>query len=258
MLLGIDIGNTNIEFCIFKGEELVRSARLATNRDCTSDEIGIFIRQFLGFGDIDYREIEDVIISSVVPQIMYSITNAIKKYIEKVPLITGDTVPYYVENLYDNPSEVGADRLVNAVAAAAKYHCPLIVVDFGTATTFDAISSTGAYLGGAIYPGIKISMDALFQKASKLPRVELANPHVAIAKNTVQSMQSGAVIGYVGAVENICKQMKTELGEDTKVIATGGLATLIATESTMIDAIDKTLTLDGLRLIYDKYKRENC
>lgn len=254
MLLTIDVGNTNLEFCIFGENSFKKSVRMATNRDITSDEIGIFLMQFCMINGVKAKDINDVIVASVVPQVMYSLSNAVKKYIEKIPLIVGDNVPYYIENKYNNPSEVGADRLVNAVAAVEKYDCPLIIVDFGTATTFDAVDKDGAYLGGAIYPGIKISMDALFQKASKLPRVELANPDVKIGKNTVQSMQLGAVVGYVGAVENICKHIKSELGEDTKVVATGGLASLIATETDVINTIDKTLTIDGLKLIYDKYK----
>ena len=257
MLLAIDIGNTNIEFGVFEGETLLRSARMGTNRDATSDEIGIFIRQFCMIHGIDHEKIADVIIASVVPQIMHSMTNAIRKYLDRMPLIAGQNVPYYVENHYDNPAQVGADRLVNVLPAIKKYGAPLIIVDFGTATTFDAVSRTGAYEGGAIYPGVKLSMDALAQKASKLPQVAIADPEVVIGKNTVKSMQVGAVYGYVGAVENICRQMKKELGEDTKVIATGGLATLIGAQTDMIDAIDKTLTLTGLRMIYDSYKKES-
>lgn len=256
MLLAIDIGNTNIEFGVFEGKTLLRSARLGTNRDATSDEIGIFIRQFCMIHGIDYQGIEDVVIASVVPQIMYSMTNAVRKYLGKTPLVAGENIPYYVENRYDNPAQVGADRLVNVLPAVKKYGAPLIIVDFGTATTFDAISREGAYEGGAIYPGVKLSMDALAQKASKLPQVAIEAPGVVIGKNTVKSMQVGAVYGYVGAVENICRQMKKELGEDAKVIATGGLASMIAAQTNVIFAVDKTLTITGLRMIYDAYRKE--
>ena len=156
MLLAIDIGNTNIEFGVFEGETLLRSARLGTNRDATSDEIGIFIRQFLLLHGIDHQKVEDVIIASVVPQIMYSMNNAIRKYLGKTALVVGESVPYYVANHYDNPAQVGADRLVNVLPAVKKYGAPLIIVDFGTATTFDAVSREGAYEGGAIYPGVKL------------------------------------------------------------------------------------------------------
>ncbi len=256
MLLAIDIGNTNMEYGFFQGEELVASFRLGTtNRDITSDEIGLMLRQFMSINGVDYTKVEDVIITSVVPQIMYSMNNAIHKYFNKTPLVVGDNIGFYVENKYSNSKEVGADRLVNAAAAYKQYGGPLIVVDFGTATTFDAIDRDGSYLGGAIYPGIKVSMDALFQKAAKLPRVEIVNPHINIGKNTVHSIQSGVIYGYVGAVRNICDIMKRELGEDTKVIGTGGLATLIG-EEYKFDTINKTLTLEGLKIIYEKYREE--
>lgn len=168
----------------------------------------------------------------------------------------GENLPFYIENKYDNPKEVGADRLVNAMAAYHKYRTPLIIVDFGTATTFDAVDASGAYLGGAIYPGIKISMDALFQKAAKLPRVELVNPGSVVGKNTVHSMQAGVIYGYVGAVKNIIEHMKESLGENTRVVATGGFSKLIGKEAGVFDSIDKTLTIEGLMMIYDHYRRE--
>lgn len=233
MLLAIDIGNTNMEFGVFSGNEIIASFRLVTNRDITSDEIGLFTSQFFQENSLDRRDISDIVIASVVPQVMYSITNAVKKYFyNKVPLIVGDNLPFDIVNCYDNPRDVGADRLVAAIAAYKKYGGPLIVVDFGTATTFDAIGPAGEYLGGAIYPGIKISMDALFTKAAKLPRVELVRPASVIGRNTVTSLQSGAVNGYVGAVRNIVSLMKREMGGDVRVVATGGLAKLVGDEPT--------------------------
>ncbi|MEM1485518.1 type III pantothenate kinase [Oscillospiraceae bacterium PP1C4] len=255
MLLTIDIGNTNIEFGVFEGQDLIGSFRLGTNQDITSDEVGLFTCQFFQNSGLDRHDVDDIIIASVVPQVMYSINNAIKKYFfNKVPLVVGDNIPLQIVNLYDNPKDVGADRLVAAVAAYHKYGGPLIVVDFGTATTFDAVGREGEYLGGAIYPGIKISMEALFSKTAKLPRVELVRPEKVIGRNTVASMQAGAVYGYVGAVTNIVSTMIDELGKDTTVIATGGLARLIGDQTNLFASIDRSLTLDGLRIIYEQYK----
>jgi type III pantothenate kinase len=198
-------------------------------------------------------DIEDVIISSVVPNVMHSLENFCIKYCNKKPLIVGPGIKTGLNIKYDNPKQVGADRIVNAVAAIEKYKSPMIIIDFGTATTFCAISEKGDYLGGTIAPGIKISSEALFQRASKLPRVELAKPGTAICKNTVSAMQSGIIYGYVGLVDKIISMMKSELGgDDIKVIATGGLSVLIASETDSIDYVDKFLTLEGLRLIYDK------
>ncbi|NBK18509.1 type III pantothenate kinase [Anaerotruncus sp. 1XD42-93] len=257
MLLAIDIGNTNMEFGVFSGNEIIASFRLVTNRDITSDEIGLFTSQFFQENSLDRRDINDIVIASVVPQVMYSITNAVKKYFyNKVPLIVGDNLPFDIVNCYDNPRDVGADRLVAAIAAYKKYGGPLIVVDFGTATTFDAIGPAGEYLGGAIYPGIKISMDALFTKAAKLPRVELVRPASVIGRNTVTSLQSGAVNGYVGAVRNIVSLMKREMGGDVRVVATGGLAKLVGDETDIFLAIDRSLMLDGLYLLYESYQKK--
>ena len=186
---------------------------------------------------------------------MYSINNAMKKYFyKKKPLVIGDNLFLKIKNSYDHPAEVGTDRLVAAIGAYHKYGGPLIVVDFGTATTFDAIDQEGTYLGGAIFPGVKISMEALFQKAAKLPRVELLKPENIIGKNTIKSLQAGAVYGYVGAVGNIVNEMKQELGGSATVIATGGLAKLIGSQADLFSHIDRSLTLDGLRIIYEDYK----
>lgn len=251
MLLVIDVGNTNLEFGLFRGKELAGSFRMATNPETTSDEIGFMVSSFLAFNRFCREEIKDVIIASVVPQVMYSLLNAVKKYIGISPLVVGETIEVKVPNLYDHPREVGMDRLVNARAGFEKYGGPLIIVDFGTATTFDAVDQNGAYLGGAIYPGIKISMEALVSQTAKLPRVELVNPGIAIGTNTATSMQVGAVYGYLGAIQNISAQMRGVIGADAKIVATGGLSNLFAQFEGAFDVVDKTITLDGLRMIYD-------
>lgn len=256
MILAVDIGNTNMEFGIFRGEKLEHSFRLGTNRDITSDEVGLMMMQFFAINQVQPAEIKDVVLCSVVPQVMYSISNSIKKYLGKNALVVGADLSVGIKNRYANPSEVGADRLVNARAAHQQYGGPLIVVDFGTATTFDAVDGDGAYLGGAIYPGIKISMDALFQKTAKLPRVELVNPGSVIGNTTVKSMQSGVVYGYVGAVERIVSGIKQELGGQAQVIATGGLSNFIASQCQVFDIIDRSLTLNGLRMIYQNHYSE--
>ena len=253
VILALDIGNTNMEFGLFEGRELRFSFRLGTNRDATSDEIGIMAAQFFAATNVDRKAVEEVLISSVVPQVMYSVNNAMVKYFGRRPLVVGANLPVRIENRYGNPSEVWSDRLVAALGAYRKYGGPLIVVDFGTATTFDAVSGDGAYLGGAIYPGINISMDALFQKASKLPKVELVDPGKVIGTTTVSSMQAGAMYGYQGAVLNIVERMRQEMGANAKVIATGGLSQMIDPKKEIFDTIDRRLMLDGLIMIYEDY-----
>ncbi len=255
MILAIDVGNTQIVIALFDGDNLKNSWRISTDKNKSSDELGMVIIQMLGLGGIDKNDITDVIISSVVPPVMHSLTNAIKRYIGCNPLVVGAGVKTGLNIRYDNPREVGADRIVNAVAAIHKYGAPLIIVDFGTANTYCAISHEGEYLGGIITAGIKISMDALFERAAKLPKVEIVKPQGVIGKNTVSAMQSGAIYGQAGQVDRIVSEIKRELdAPDCKVIATGGFASLIAAESHEIDVVDKTLTLDGLNLIYKK----NC
>lgn len=254
MLFTVDIGNTNMEFGIFEHDKLKASFRLGSNRDVTSDEVGLMIMQFFSIHQIRLEMIEDVMIASVVPQIVYSVRNAIYKYLHKEPLTIQDNINVDIVNKYHNQSEVGADRLVNAYAAYHKYGGNLIVVDFGTATTFDVVDAQGAYLGGVIYPGIKISLDALVEKTSKLPKVEIERPERVIGKTTVMSMQSGIVYGYTGAVINIIHNIEEQLGAKTKVIATGGLARMIGQQTDVFDIIDKTLTLEGLNLIYKDYR----
>ncbi|MGM9552503.1 MAG: type III pantothenate kinase [Clostridia bacterium] len=256
MLLAIDVGNTNIVLGVFDKEKFVKSFRVATSYEKSRDEYGMMFLQLLLFNGIEARDIEDVIISSVVPPIMYSLERAITKYLGKKPLVVTNKLDLGLNIKYENPNEVGADRLVNAVAALEKYKTDLIVVDFGTATTFCAIRANGDYLGGAICPGIKISVEALFSKTSKLPRIELAPTKTVIGKTTVSSMQSGVIHGYVGQVDYIVKLIREEMGVDAKVIATGGLSGMISEESSSIDVIEPNLTLDGLRIIYDRIKGE--
>jgi len=254
----LDAGNTNIVLGIFKENELIVECRIGTDSKRTADEYGIQVLELFNHNKIDLKEIEGVIISSVVPNIMYSIEHMIRKYFKVNPIVVGPGVKTGINIKYDNPKSVGADRIVNAVAAHDIYKKPLIIIDFGTATTYCAVTKKGDYLGGAICPGIKISADALFEKAAKLPRIELIKPSHIICKNTVSSMQSGIVYGYIGQVDYIVTKMKEEMKsfgeEDPYVIATGGLAGLIFQESATIDEVNPFLTLEGLRIIYEKNK----
>ena len=255
MLLVFDVGNTNMVLGLYKGKELIKYWRINTAKEKTSDEYGILISNLFQYEKIDLECIEDVIISSVVPDVMHSLENFSKKYCKKQPKVVGPGIKTGLNIKYDNPKQVGADRIVNAVACVEKYGAPVIVVAFGTATTFCAITNNADYLGGTIVPGLKISSEALFQRASKLPRVELTKPSSVICKNTVTAMQAGIIYGYVGSVEKIIDMMKKELNlEDVKVIATGGLSTLIASETDSIDYVDRFLTLDGLRILHEKNK----
>lgn len=251
MLLAFDVGNTNTVFGLYEEGKLIDYWRIATLRSRTEDELIVLINQLFKMKGYQLEDVNNVIISSVVPQIMYSLEHMSSKYCHVDAMIVGSGLKSGINIKYDNPKEVGADRIVNAVGGIKKYGNGLIIVDFGTATTFDAISKNGEYLGGAILPGIKISQDALFKNAAKLTRVELVKPNRVIAKNTIESVQSGIIYGYAGSVEYIVNKMKDELGYDLKVIATGGLASLIETEAPSIDIVDKFLTLDGLSYIYD-------
>jgi type III pantothenate kinase len=253
MIFVMDVGNTNIVLGVFEGEKLLSYWRMGTDKNKTSDEFGMFILNLFDYKNIDIDKIQAVVISSVVPPIMYTIEHAIRKYFKLEPMIVGPGIKTGINIKTENPREVGADRIVNAVAAYENYKCPLIIVDFGTATTFCAVSSKGEYLGGVICPGITISAEALYQKTAKLPRIDLAKPDNIIGKNTVHSMQSGLIYGYVGQVDYIVKRIKKEMGEEKiKVIATGGLARLIVSESMEIDGVESFLSLEGLRIIYDK------
>ncbi len=250
MLLLLDIGNTNIVVGVYKGDELIANWRVQTNSRRTADELGIIIYQFLQNEGINKKQISDIVISSVVPQVMYSVLHMTQKYFGMEPMVIGPGTKTGIHVKYENPKQVGADRIVNAVAGVKKYGAPLIIVDFGTATTFCAISANSEYLGGSIIPGIQISAEALYEKAAKLTRVELMKMDKVICTNTNQSVQAGIFFGYVGSVDCIVKKMKEELGGDAKVIATGGFSTLISEGSLEIDVIDKNLTLDGLNILY--------
>lgn len=258
MIFVLDVGNTNIVLGIYRDKKLIADWRLSTDHKRSADEYGIQVRQLFEQNNINKDDIKGIIISSVVPNIMYSLEHMIRKYFGKNPIVVGPGVKTGINIKYDNPKEVGADRIVNAVAAFEKYKKAMIIIDFGTATTFCAINKNGDYLGGTICPGIKIASDALFERAAKLPRVELVKPETVICKNTVSSMQAGIIYGYVGQVDYIVYKMKQEMinkGEDDPiVIATGGLATLISEESKYVDKIEPILTLDGLRIIYEKNK----
>lgn len=252
MLLVIDVGNTNTVLGVYRGDELVRHWRLQTHQGRTSDEHGIFLRQLFELSGLAAVEVTDAIISCVVPPMERLLVKMIEVYFHCEPVVVGESIAADMPVLYDHPEEVGADRIVNAVAAWERYQTALVVVDFGTATTFDAISDQGEYLGGAICPGITVSSEALFHAASKLPRVELAKPSEVIGRTTVHSIQAGLLYGYIGQIREVVTRMKEELQGEVTVLATGGLATFFAEETDIIDEVDEFLTLEGLRLIYDR------
>jgi len=254
MLLVIDIGNTNTSLGVFDGENLTANWRLTTARERTGDEWGVHTRNLFALAGLDFKSIDAIAIASVVPPLNFTLKRMAEVYFRVTPLFVDHTIETGVPILYQPPSDVGADRIVDAVAAIHKYGAPCIVVDFGTATTFDAINVTGEYLGGVITPGITISSDALFERAAKLPRVEIKRPEKVIGSATVEAMQSGLYYGYVGLVDDILRRMIDELGGSPRVIATGGLAPLIAKGSRYVEIVDETLTLEGLRLVYERTK----
>ncbi len=251
MLLAIDIGNTNVVLGVFDKEKLVEHWRIGTNTQITPDEYAMTFKDLFGFAGIEFRQIDGVIISTVVPPLLPVMTEMSRKYYHIEPMIVSNELKTGITIRYDNPKEVGADRIVNAAAAYKIYGGPIIIVDFGTATTFCAVSKDGEYLGGAICPGIKISAEALFQRASKLPRFELTKPKKVIGADTISAMQAGIIYGYAGLVDGIVERMKDELSRDAKVIATGGLAELVSPETRSIEEIKPQLTLDGLLLLYN-------
>ena len=252
MLLTIDVGNTNTVLGVFRGEELVANWRLTTAREQTVDEYGVLTRNLFTLAELDRDAITGVIISSVVPPVNWTLAEMSRVYFGKKALFVELGVKTGMAVLVDNPSEVGADRIVNGVAAFHKYGGPCIVVDFGTAITFDVISAKGEYLGGVIAPGLGISSEALFARAARLPRVEIKDPGKAIGTNTVTHMQAGLYYGAVDMVDGMLERMKKELGEEVKVVATGGQAKLVSRGSKHMQHTDEFLTLTGLRLIWEK------
>jgi type III pantothenate kinase len=259
MLFAIDIGNTNIVLGVFEGISLSRSWRLATARERTADELGLMVSDLLERAKIATTAIDGVVLASVVPQLTGPMIEMSKRYLNLTPLNVEPGIDLGMPNLYAHPSEVGADRLVNGVAAYEAYGRqrgePLVVLDFGTATTFDAISAKGEYLGGVICPGIQISADALFQRAARLPRIDVRKPAQVIGRTTVTSMQSGLFFGYVGMVEGLVHRLREELGGKAFCVATGGLAEVIAPETDVVDAIDRDLTLQGLRIVWERNRK---
>jgi len=252
MLLVIDVGNSNIVLGIYEGLQRVRNWRLSTDKSRTSDEYAVLLHSLFSQAGLGFASISAAIISSVVPPLT-SVMEAISHdFFHLTPFVVGPGIKTGMPIQYDNPREVGADRIVNAVAGYEKHRSALVIVDFGTATTFDYVNQKGEYCGGAIAPGLAISLEALFQRASKLPRVDIAKPPQIIAKNTVNSMQAGVFYGYVGLVDGIVTRIKAESHDIPRVIATGGLANLIAPESSTIEEVDDFLTLDGLRILYER------
>lgn len=251
MILTIDVGNTNTVFGVMDGEDVVTTMRVSTQLR-TTDETGVLLTQLLALRGMADQQFQGGIISSVVPDVLFSLVKACKRYLGFQALVVGRGLKTGMKVRTDNPREVGADRIVNSVAAIHRYGGPVIVVDFGTATTLDCVNADGEYIGGVIAPGFRISEEALFSRTAKLPRVEVARPPRAIGTNTVQAMQSGLYYGYVGLVDALARRCRDELAPDAQVVATGGLAQLLSEDSDEIASVDPLLTLRGLRLLYDR------
>ncbi|MBD7939357.1 MULTISPECIES: type III pantothenate kinase [Cytobacillus] len=252
MIFVFDVGNSNMMMGVYQRDELKYHWRIETDRHKTEDEYAMIVKSLFEHEQLTFADINGIIISSVVPPIMFALERMCEKYFHIKPLVVGPGIKTGLNIKYDNPKEVGADRIVNAVAGIHEYGGPLIIVDFGTATTYCYINEHKQYMGGAIAPGIGISTEALYSRAAKLPRIEIVRPDDIIGKNTVSAMQSGILFGYVGQVEGIVSRMKLQAKEEPLVIGTGGLASLISKESTIIDIIDPFLTLKGLQLIYKR------
>lgn len=252
MLLVIDAGNSNLTLGVFRGAELLAQWRLVTNRDQSAAEYRQEIRELFEEAGVEGKNIEGIAIASVVPQLDHALAEIAANEFGVTPLFVDHTTDTGLKILYDTPAELGADRIVDAAAALAKYGAPCIVVDFGTATTFNAVNGAHEYLGGVIAPGVMISAEALFSRTAKLPRVEIKRPDKVIATSTRGAMQSGLYHGYAGLVDGVLEKMIAEMGSQPRVIATGGLAAMIASASRFIEKVDETLTLDGLRLVYER------
>ncbi len=252
MLLAIDIGNTNTSLGVFDGEHLIENWRIATDRERTSDELGVLIRQMLAFSNFDYQKISALIVSSVVPQLDFTFQKMSEKYLGQAAIFVDATFDFGLRIKYNSPSSLGVDRIVAAAGAIEKYGKPCIVCDFGTATTIDAVNSESEFLGGVITTGMNLLADALFQNTSKLPKVEVKKPESIIGKSTVHSIQAGIYFGYIGLVDGIIERMIAELGEKPTVVATGGFAKFITESSEKIEIIDDNLILESLRFIYEK------
>lgn len=250
MLLVVDVGNTHTVLGLYDEERLVHDFRIETAKGRTSDEYHVLLLSLLDLAGVKRAEVRASILASVVPSFNDTVINAVDRAFDHEIMVVGPGIKTGMPVLYENPREVGADRIVNAVAAYERVNGAAVVVDFGTATTFDCISTKGEYLGGSIAPGMQISASALFARAARLPRSEIARPPRAIGRNTVHSMQSGIVFGYVGLVDGLVRRLAAEMNDEVTVIATGGLASLIEPESETIDEVDEFLTLEGLRLIY--------
>lgn len=254
MIYTLDIGNTNIKTALFDGEDLVKYWRVSTNKMYTSDEYGILLTNLFQHEGLSPQQVEGIVISSVVPTINFTIDHMCQNYFGRAPMFVVPGVKTGINIRYDNPRELGSDRIANAVAAYENYGGPVIFIDFGTATTFGVVDEHGAFLGGAICPGVKLASEALVTGTAKLPRFELTRPDTVIGRNTLTNLQSGMYYGYVGLVRNIVHQIKQEIGKPCKVVATGGMAAMIAEESRVIDQLDGLLTLKGLRAIWERNK----
>lgn len=251
MILVVDVGNTNTVLGLMHGTEVAHTFRVSTIMR-TTDELGLLMLGLFQMGGIDRTQIKGAIIGTVVPSVLYEIQKAIRRYLEIEAMVVGRKLKTGIRVRTDNPREVGSDRIVNAVAAIHKWGAPIVVVDFGTATTFDCVDTAGDFVGGAISPGFRISEEALVNRTAQLPRIEVQRPPAAIGKNTVHAMQSGFLFGYAGMVDALARRIRDELGGTARIVATGGLSTMIAAESEMIEEVDVHLTLRGLSLLYDR------
>jgi len=252
MLLAIDIGNTNIVLGLYQGKKLITHWRLATQAERTADEYGVILSQLVEHRGFRCEQISSMVVSCVVPPMLTTTQELAARFFDREPLFVGPGIKTGMPILYENPKDVGADRIVNGIAAYDKYRDACIVVDFGTATTIDLISPKGEYVGGTIAPGLSISLEALVQRASKLPHIEIVKPKEVVGRNTVNSIQAGIFYGYVGLVDGLVQRIQREQNRSLKVVATGGLAPLVATECATIHEVDEFLTLDGLRIIHER------